>query len=65
MNIQMKIFSIFFGLLCITEFIGFLGGRLWCLFGAILTGVLSVALWQIAKHEDTEKGLGHLKNPEF
>ncbi|MCW0484098.1 hypothetical protein [Gaoshiqia sediminis] len=41
MKLANRIFSAGFGLIALAEFIGFLGGRTWCLFAAILIGLLS------------------------
>lgn len=44
MALQSRIFSILFAVLAIAEFIGFLTGKSWCLYAAILLGALSLLL---------------------
>ena len=46
MKLANRIFSAIFGLIAIAEFIGFLGGRNWCFFAAILIGFLSLIFYR-------------------
>lgn len=48
-RIMNKIFSILFGAIAITEIIGVMTGRWWCIYPAIICGIVSVVMWRNAR----------------
>ena len=48
------LFAIVFGMIAIAEFIGFLGGRNWCLAAALISALFSFMLYKITKKKKTQ-----------
>jgi len=49
MKLANRIFSILFTLIAIAEFIGFLGGKNWCFFAAIIVALISRLFYKESK----------------
>lgn len=50
-KININFFTAFFAIAAVIEFIGFFTGRVWCLYAAILSLLVSVMIYLAAKHD--------------